>query len=61
MPKAGEKPGKGEYECLVCGFVENLTTDDEPLKECPHDGSIDFRKLVKEKVTPGDHTGGQIA
>ncbi|MDA8169839.1 MAG: hypothetical protein M0Z59_09135 [Nitrospiraceae bacterium] len=47
MPKAGEKPGKGTYECSGCGEEQNLNRDVEKLKECLC-GGTEFKKKGKK-------------
>jgi len=35
MPKSGQKPGKGVYECTNCGQVIVLDNKKDTLPPCP--------------------------
>ena len=39
MSRAGEKPGKGRYTCVICGHVVFLKRESDALGICPHCGS----------------------
>ena len=44
MYKTGEKPGKGEYVCLVCGQVVRLDDNSDTLPPCPKCESTTYYK-----------------
>jgi len=35
MYKTGENPGKGKYQCTVCGEIITLDDDTDALPPCP--------------------------
>ena len=45
MPKAGETPGPGQYECVQCGHIEVLSEDGQPLPVCPVCGCETYEKI----------------
>jgi len=45
MPTAGEKPGKGRYQCVKCGYVVTLADDNETLPPCPKCKATSYRKI----------------
>ncbi len=42
MSKAGEKPGKGTYTCVVCGWETTLEDENAVLPVCPVCGAEDY-------------------
>lgn len=46
MPKTGEKPGKGTYQCLFDAQLVVLDDDDDTLPPCPRCGHTDFVKVA---------------
>lgn len=45
MYNTGDKPGKGEYQCTLCGEIIMLKSDDDPLPPCPVCANTTFKKL----------------
>ena len=47
MPRTGEKPGVGTYQCVrpSCGQTVTLDDPDDTLPPCPKCGGTEFRKL----------------
>jgi hypothetical protein len=45
MPKTGEKPGKGIYECETCGDRIRLDDETDTLPPCPACHGTDFIKV----------------
>lgn len=43
--KTGDKPGKGSYRCLNCGYVVELENDGDTLPECPNCGHKVYEKI----------------
>lgn len=43
---AGDKPGKGTYQCTRCGFKVTLVNDEDVLPVCPRCGNKVWRKLA---------------
>jgi len=39
MHSAGDRPGKGNYFCMICGKKVVLENDDEELPTCPKCGA----------------------
>lgn len=45
MYKTGDKPGKGDYKCTICGAIVHLDNDTEVLPICPKCTKTTYRKL----------------
>jgi hypothetical protein len=47
MPKTGEKPGKGSYQCekVNCNEVVVLDQSSDTLPPCPKCHGTEFRKI----------------
>lgn len=43
MPKAGEMPGAGNYQCTKCGLVVTIKAG-EKLPVCPKCRAVDYIK-----------------
>ncbi|WP_165045160.1 MULTISPECIES: zinc ribbon-containing protein [unclassified Adlercreutzia] len=43
--RTGDTPGIGRYQCLHCGYIVRLTSDNEKLPACPNCGHHAFEKL----------------
>ncbi len=43
MPTTGEKPGKGEYECVNCGQRVTLDDNTDTMPPCPRCNGTEFR------------------
>lgn len=45
MYRTGDKPGKGHYQCSVCGRIIYLDQDTDTLPPCPKCHAIAFTKV----------------
>jgi len=45
MPRTGEKPGVGIYECKNCGLQKTLDSDDKTLPPCGRCHGVDWVKV----------------
>lgn len=45
MYNTGETPGKGKYECTVCGAIVELENDTDALPVCPVCGVETYEKV----------------
>lgn len=45
MLNTGERPGKGDYECTVCGEVVTLNSATDILPVCPRCHKTTYVKL----------------
>lgn len=43
--KVGDKPGKGAYRCVRCGFLVHIYDDDDKLQACPACMHTEFVKV----------------
>lgn len=44
MYQTGDKPGKGVYECTICGEIVVIDNDDQELPVCPVCGGTVYEK-----------------
>ena len=42
---AGDKPGKGMFRCLMCGFILTLDDEAEVLPPCPVCGAMEWCRI----------------
>lgn len=45
MPKTGEKPGIGTYQCINCGTIVTLDDATDVLPPCPKCNETTFIKV----------------
>ena len=45
MHKTGEKPGKGNYQCVTCGQIVTLDDNTDTLPPCPRCSSTTYVKI----------------
>jgi predicted RNA-binding Zn-ribbon protein involved in translation (DUF1610 family) len=45
MHSTGEKPGKGRYQCTVCGQIVVLDDSTDTLPPCPKCGATTYLKV----------------
>jgi DNA-directed RNA polymerase subunit RPC12/RpoP len=45
MYKTGEKPGKGTYQCTVCGQIVILDDKTDTLPPCPKCNNTSYKKI----------------
>lgn len=45
MYKTGEQPGKGTYQCTVCGELVTLDDDSDKLPPCPVCSATTYEKI----------------
>jgi DNA-directed RNA polymerase subunit RPC12/RpoP len=45
MPKTGQTPGEGVYECINCGEYIELEYSDDELPACPFCNGKKFEKI----------------
>ena len=45
MYTTGEKPGKGSYQCMVCGEIVVLDDNTDTLPPCPKCHNTTYRKV----------------
>lgn len=45
MPRTGEKPGKGTYQCTNCGQLVTLDDWSDTLPPCPSCDKTDYRRV----------------
>ena len=44
MPKAGETPGVGNFQCTKCGYIVALANATDKLPVCPKCRAVDYIK-----------------
>ncbi len=44
MAMSGEKPEKGVYECIICGFQMDIEEGEE-ICTCPLCSGVNFKKI----------------
>lgn len=45
MPNTGEKPGKGQYQCVECGQIVVLDDTSDTLPPCPKCNGTTYHKV----------------
>ena len=48
MPRTGQTPGEGVYECVSCGEYVEIETPDDELPSCPFCNGKKFEKIEYE-------------
>jgi predicted nucleic-acid-binding Zn-ribbon protein len=58
MPRTGEKPGIGEYECKNCGQIVRLDDVTDTLPPCPKCENTEYTRIRQVEKTV--QTTGQM-